>query len=262
MKLLMLDMDGTLFTDDKRITEKTMDCLINVKKRGVKIGIATGRASFNVKSVLKKYQLENIVDYIVGLNGAQVEDIHNHILLQQDCVSSDMARDVYSKIQHTDINLVSYTSNGVYARYDEERVHKLCRNLSLSLSLYDFSSGDLEWNKLLCLRKYPYTEEECSYLLSLNNEQYHGFITDVDCFEIVNTNVSKSKGIQVLCNLIGISIDDVMAFGDSGNDVDMLANVGIGVSMGNATDVVKSVAKFVTLSNEEDGIDYFVEKYL
>jgi len=262
VKLIMLDMDGTLFTNDKRITIETMQSLLNAHKLGIKIGIATGRPVFNVKRTVQAYQLEGVVDYIVGLNGVEVANLITDCIYYQDQISCDMSCDVYEKLKHTDMNMIAYTPECAYARFDEPRVHRLCKHLQLPLQIYDFSSDTKTWNKLLAMRSYPFTKEECEYLVSINNERYHGFITDVDCFEIVNSKVSKSSGIKVICEELGITMDEVMAFGDSGNDIDMLKAVGYGVVMANGSNEAKVVAKYETLSNEEDGIAYFIEKYV
>lgn len=262
VKLIMLDMDGTLFTNDKRITEKTRNCLIAMKEKGIAIAIATGRAIFNIERILREYQLEDIVEYVVGLNGVEITNRRNNTVVYHDQMSCEMTKDVYAKIQHTDMNVITYTSESVYARYDEPRVHKLCKNLQLSLQVYDYSKDKNTWNKVLIMRNYPFTQEECKYLLSMKNDFYHGFLTDVDCYEIVNSNVSKASGIRVLCDQLGITMNEVMAFGDSGNDVDMLKAVGYGVVMANGSLEAKNAAKYETLSNEEDGVAYFLEKYV
>lgn len=263
MKLLMLDMDGTLLTNDKNVTDKTRECLLGLKGRNIKIGIATGRPVFNVKRAMIKHNLVGIIDYVVGLNGVEIGDLQSDTIQLQQRITADMTRDICYKIKDTDLNMVTYRyQEGAYARFDEPRVHRLCNNLQLPLIVYDFVNDEQIWNKVLITRNYPFTKEECEWLVSLNNEQYHGFITDIDCFEIVNSKVSKASGIQVLCNQMGITMDEVMAFGDSGNDTDMLASVGISVAMGNASNEVKRIAKYETLTNEEDGIVYFVEKYL
>ena len=70
-------MDGTLFTNDKRITEKTRNCLIAMKEKGIAIAIATGRAIFNIERILREYQLEDIVEYVVGLNGVEITNRRN-----------------------------------------------------------------------------------------------------------------------------------------------------------------------------------------
>ncbi|MBQ9840979.1 MAG: HAD family phosphatase [Erysipelotrichaceae bacterium] len=262
INLIMLDMDGTLFTDDKRITEKTMCCLKQLKSLGIFIGIATGRPTFNVKRTIQTYKLDEIVDFVVGLNGVEVANLNRDTIDYQDQMTCDMAIEIAHKIKDTDMNMITYTPECAYARFDEPRVHRLCKNLQLPLKLYDYSEDTRTWNKVLVMRNEPYTKEECDFLLSINNNRYHGFITDVDCFEIVNANVSKASGIKAICKELGITMDEVMAFGDSGNDIDMLNAVGYGVVMANGSSEAKAVAKYETLSNEEDGIAYFIEKYI
>ena len=70
----------------------------------------------------------------------------------------------------------------------------------------------------------------------------------------MNKNCSKSSALKALCSYLGISQNEVIAFGDGDNDIDMLQFAGVGVAMGNASDYVKSKADYITLSNEENGV--------
>ena len=79
--------------------------------------------------------------------------------------------------------------------------------------------------------------------------------------DIIAKNGGKAVGMQLFKDILGVSPKEMMAFGDAQNDMDMLAYAGIGVAMGNAEDEVKQVADFVTLSVDEDGILYALEKY-
>jgi hydroxymethylpyrimidine pyrophosphatase-like HAD family hydrolase len=80
--------------------------------------------------------------------------------------------------------------------------------------------------------------------------------------EFMPKGVTKARGIQVLCDTLGISVDEVMALGDEENDLPMIEYAGLGVAMENAVPEVKAVSKFITKTNEEDGVAYAVEKFV
>ena len=81
-------------------------------------------------------------------------------------------------------------------------------------------------------------------------------------WEFTKTGVTKGTGLHVLADKLGVSIDETMACGDSENDLAMLREAGLPVAMENATEEVKAVCKFITLSNEESGVAYAVDKFV
>ena len=96
-------------------------------------------------------------------------------------------------------------------------------------------------------------------------------LKEKNCFEISNSSpvnievnalgINKAKGLKKVCELLHISMDQVMAAGDSLNDISMIKEAGIGVAMGNAQDIVKETADVVTLANNENGVAYAIRKW-
>ena len=80
--------------------------------------------------------------------------------------------------------------------------------------------------------------------------------------EISYKDAGKRSGVQYLAGLLGIDRKDIAAFGDADNDIDMIEFAGLGVAMGNATEHLKSIADYVTKSNDEDGVAYAIENIL
>ena len=263
IKMIMMDMDGTLLTNDDRITETTKQALMEAKKQGIVVGIASGRASFFIDQVIKEYGLEEIIDVASGMNGAHFVDYRRDIHIKKYPLSGEYVPEIVEKCKNIDTNIFSYDEFGVYAIKDDEISQSSSRNTKRPLFVTDFAKEtNREWNKLVLKRVAPFTEEEFAYLYTLNNDKYHGFQTANNCFEIVNIMVSKSRGIGEIAESYGFTLSEVLAFGDSGNDIDMLTNCGIGVCMANGTDDAKAVADYITLSNEEDGIAAFIYKHI
>ena len=263
MKLIMLDMDGTLFTDDKRITDATIDALLYAKSQGMKVGIASGRAKSLLDKTIAEYHLEDIVDYAVAINGVQIVDFKKNFVKETYVLSSENVNEIARRLKDFPSNFVVYDDKCRYVKYLSDREVASAKRNGSELVVYDFEKNTRDWPKVLVISDNELmSQEEFAYLDSLHTDEYHGFETAPFGYEFVNINVSKGKGIQMLCDYIGITIDEVIAFGDSGNDIDMLEAVGLGVAMGNANEAAKKAAKDVTLSNEEDGVAYYLNRYL
>lgn len=260
IKLMMFDMDGTLLTDEKQITEPTRQILKKAKEQGILLGIATGRAKFLLERTLKEYGVDHLFDVAVALNGVMIVDLNQDEVTYTHRLTPKMTHDIADKVMKLDTNLIGYTDKKVYVRFDDEQAKRSSNMLQVPIEVYDFTQTDRDWDKLLAIRVNPFTKEEFAYLQAMDNEEYHGFETDVNSFEIVDSRISKASGIQALCEKLQISMEEVLAFGDSGNDVEMLKECGIGVCMGNGNAQAKQVADAITLSNEEDGIVAYLEQ--
>ena len=263
MKLIMLDMDGTLLNSQKKLTDTTIDSLRFVKEIGVKVGIATGRASFMIDDWIKQYNIEDVIDYVVGFNGVEVKDYTNGTMETSDMMTGEMTRDLAIKSRNMPWNVVAYDEHCRYAKVVDSHIIGYAEKTGWPYAQYDFETGDRSWAKvsLYSFDNANFTEEEFALMPPLMTDTYHGFKTSPFTFEVVNANVSKVNGIQKVCKKLGITIDQVMAFGDSGNDVEMLKAVGLGVVVANGTPDALAVADAVTLSNDEDGVAHYLNTY-
>ena len=263
MKLIMLDMDGTLFNNNKEITEENCETLRYAKACGMSVGIATGRATFILDRVIQQFHMEDIIDFVIGYNGVEIKDYRTGILDYTYRMDKTLTKEVALRIQDKPWNLVAYDESGRYVKYADERVIEYAKVNHQPYFVYDFENGERSWSKLsiISLGNHAFTKEEFQEMYAMNNEKYHGFETSNYSFEIVHSKVSKVKGIEHVCRKLGITMQEVMAFGDSGNDVAMLQAAGIGVAMANGTSDAKQAADVVTLSNEENGVAHYLHKY-
>ncbi|MBQ9840368.1 MAG: HAD family phosphatase [Erysipelotrichaceae bacterium] len=263
MKLIMLDVDGTLINSKRELTPITIEALRFVKKLGIKVGIATGRATFVMDKWIKEHQIEDVIDYVVGFNGVEVKDYQNNTMEVSDMMSAEMTREVAIKSRNMPWNVVAYDEHCRYAKVADSHIIGYSQMTGQPYAVYDFETGEKEWAKVsfYTFENANFTEEEFALMPPLMTDTYHGFRTSPFTFEIVNANVSKVKGIRKVCNKLGITIDEVMAFGDSGNDVEMLKAVGLSVVVANGTPDALAVADAVTLSNDEDGVAHYLYNY-
>ena len=271
VKLIALDLDGTLLLPNKTISDKNKISLMKAaQEKGIYITLATGRPYSAVKKVLEWLPC---IRYAVLSNGAVVQDTRTGEKIAEHLVKTKDALAFYDYAVSHDL-IVDFFDQG-------ERI--VSSKWKTYIEKMDISEGA----KQLLLSNCMPVEDQRGYLQSLSgvekismrcqNEevknQYCGKIetlfSDLKICSSLETNVeatckgvTKASGLQELLSHLKIGKDSVMAFGDSGNDYEMLEMAGLGVAMGNADPEIKEIADQITKSNTEDGVDYMVREVL
>jgi len=239
-KLIALDMDGTFLTEEKKVSGQNRKAIEAAAAAGVTVMFATGRGIPNVMPYVEELGLESP---IVTVNGSEIwtapNRLHSRTLLEPELVSS--MRELALKY---DTWYWSYSVNGVYNKerwtdsFETEQWLKFGYYYEDEASLNAIREELASWGNLEITNSHPFN------------------------IELNPKGVSKASGIQVVCGLLGLDMSQVIAMGDSLNDVSMIREAGLGVAMGNAQDEVKSLADVVTGTNDEHGVAQIIEKYV
>lgn len=257
-KLIAMDFDGTLLTTDKKVTDYTKKVLLELKQLNYIIVGVTARTLDSVKSVANI----NVFDYLILNNGGYIYDIKNNSGEYQEIIS----RKDYTSIteQLKDLSKrIDYCSKNFYYYYKEtlgdERPF-----------IKRITSLDEINEKILRMNIHISNEDTIDYCLNLITNNYK----DLKCFIMEDSdnagkwlvvspkNIDKGVSLKKLGNKLKINTEEMIFFGDGPNDLEVIKLVGCGVAMSNAIDIIKSEAKYITLSNNQDGIAVFLEKYL
>lgn len=254
--LIVLDLDGTLLTDEKVISEKTKRTILKAKEAGHEVMIATGRPYRASKIYYHELGLHTP---IVNFNGAFVHHpldqnwhtVHKPIDLKvvQEVVES-LNRDQFE-------NLVAEVMDDVYVQYHDEKLLNI------------FSMGD---PKVTTGALKDYLKDNPTSLLIQSNEKsvpiIRKYLADTKAelidhrrwgdpfpvIEIVRHGLNKAIGLSHVAKKLDIPRDRIIAFGDEDNDLEMIDYAGVGVAMGNGIGQLKNIANEITTSNNEDGI--------
>ncbi len=266
IKLIAIDLDGTLLTDEKTISDKNKAILSKAKKQGVKVVICTGRPLIAIESYLNRLELRDPGDYSITFNGGAIqkndtgEELLSYALTLRDV--QDMAEVMTELDLPLDIISVDTCINLTTSKSQKS----LYKTLNPLLKFKTMSPEELDdsiiFNKMVVGVDADYLDEK---LKGLSKEWYERFniMKSRTCLlEIIHSDVSKANGIDLLAKKLGIEQSEVMAIGDEENDVSMIEYAGMGVVMANGNERVKKLAQFVTKSNEEDGVAYAVEKFV
>ncbi|HEY4432210.1 MAG TPA: Cof-type HAD-IIB family hydrolase [Paenibacillus sp.] len=239
-RLLALDMDGTLLNDEQIITPITVKWLQKAVDAGVHVCLSTGRAFTSAFPYAEQLGLETPM---ITVNGSEVWRAP-HEIYRRSLMDPMLVKQMYELAKEDDIWFWAYST---------EKVHK-----------QDNWDGDVvgrEWLKF----GYHTEDDELRHKLLLRLQDMGGLeITNSSPhnLEINPLGVNKAAGIMEVCKLLGLDMSQVIAVGDSLNDLAAIQQSGLGVAMGNAQETVKEEADAVVASNNNDGIAEVIQKYI
>ena len=270
IKMIGLDLDGTLLNDKKELTPYTRQVMEEAIRQGVTVLVATGRPWMGVPEFLKCFPG---MDYALTSNGARIVRTQDGSVLMEQLLSRDKAKKILEICAKYDTLQEEYFDGQGYAEAEKmlhvERYHHnpnmweyirttriptedifgLVDRESRSLDKVQALFADLDeraraWKELE-------TREEVEIVGSL---KYN--------IEVTAAGVNKGSGLVELGKRLGIEREEIMAFGDGDNDEPMLREAGFGVAMANAEEKVKAAADYITGSNEEDGVAKAIERFV
>ena len=271
IKILAFDMDGTLLNEKGALSEANEASLRRAMERGYHIVIATGRGySAFPEAVLN---MEGI-RFMISSNGAHIVDqqtretIYSN-LLTRDAVEAampwiadpDVMREVFFHHQvyadrHCMEDLPRY---GVLSEKSQHYVRTTRKPVDDAVALIREYADQLENINLL----FPDQEKRLRYWQELSRIQGLTVVSSMPYnIELGGATTSKATALKALAEMLGLSHDNIMSFGDSSNDAQMLSAAQIAVAMGNAVEELKEAADVITLSNSEDGVAYALERLL
>lgn len=264
-KLIAVDIDGTLITSDMVISERTKEVMIKAQEAGHIIVISSGRSPKGVEQYYKELELDKYGGYICNYNGAMATNVKTGKIAINHILDFEKTKDLLAFAEGLDINYIIYHNNMVYANNlkAEYLDDVLLKNDMLLKYVPDLSfSLDFEVNNILFMQDPVKIKEPADKIYEKYKDDFELVYSEAFYFEAMPKGVSKGTTLLELADLLGIAKEDTIAFGDQENDRDMISKAGVGVAMGNAVDSVKAVADYVTLTNNEDGIADYLEKFV
>ena len=258
VKIISMDFDGTLLTSDKKVSERTIKCLNELKSKSYKIIGVTARNLSSVKNVLDV----SLFDYIILNNGADVyyvslDKVENISFLDQETVNKiyELCDPISYKIDFcTPFNYLMKTLRKSDARPFIKYINGLDEVTDSISRMNVYFDTDEELIKNQEIINNTFKNINTTKMLDTDNVNTRKWLS-------INPNdVDKLSTLKKICNDVKCTLDEVVFFGDGENDLSLIENVGVSVAMQNAIDIVKEKASFVTLSNDNDGIAEYLEK--
>lgn len=267
VKLVALDMDGTTLREDKTFSPLLIETIHKVQERGIAVAICTGRAPESIADLAEVLGLTRGHGYCVCFNGGSLVNINE--------LEKDLAINTINAQDLIDIEAVAASCGCAVHAYSTRRL--LLTESNIVFTEMEIAASMQPFEKLL----FPdeVNPEETAYKLIVVgdadkldkvrascpadfSERFNIARTHPNFLEFMNKGCSKGATLARLCKMLGFGMENVAAFGDAENDIEMVRDAGVGVAVANAMPTLKAVARYHTLNYLDDGVAVYLRKLL
>lgn len=275
IKLVALDLDGTLFDNSSRISKRNLTAIRSITDKGIHVVISTGRPFEGIPFD----QIKGTgINYAITANGSGIYEISTGKCLYENAMDEELVTPILNFLLTRDIHMDAFIGGKGYTPVQcVETAQKL--TVPSSIKIYIITTRTrldnilqfIHENQLkvqkMTLNFYPAADgtlidRETVRKFLVSNPSITTVCGGYNNLEFTRADANKGVGLRKLAEILGVNPDATMAIGDTENDLAIIEAAGIGVAMGNATDAVKARADYVTTTNTKDGVAAAIEHFI
>lgn len=267
-KCVIADLDGTLLHSDKSISSYTIEILEKLVASGVYFVTSTGRAFNSVPDEVKRIKG---IKYHITSNGVVIRDGNSGEITDASFMSKSSVEGLLELARTEGFVAECFVGGQPYISKADFLSDKLCycnpnrfnyvKKTRIAVDdIYEFGRSHIDTMECVNLTMPPERMTEIWERIASEYKDVYITTSECDLLEISSINSGKDVGIKKVCELLDISPEEIVAFGDNNNDLEMLKLVGLGISMGNSTKKCIEASDKCVLSNDEDGVAKEIEQ--
>jgi Cof subfamily protein (haloacid dehalogenase superfamily) len=263
-KMIVLDLDDTLLQDDHTISPRTKKALMEAQEVGVKVVLASGRPTYAMYDIAEELRLKEYGSFILSFNGAKITNCQTGEELFSSTLSPETVHHLYELSRREDVWIHTYVGDSIVTEAGNQYTNIEAEITGLEIfevdSFIDAVKEPvvkvlmLEDETKLAVVERKLQQELTGQLSVMRSKPFF--------LEFTEAGVTKGTSLNQLIGQLGIEREEVIAMGDSYNDLAMIEFAGLGVAMGNAPADIKEKADYVTDTNMNDGVAKVVEKFI
>lgn len=265
IKLVAVDIDGTLITDDRQVTPEVFSAIQDAKSQGVKVVIATGRPIAGVKQLLQDLNLNEPGDFVITFNGGLVQDTATEKEIISETMSYNDYMDIELLSRKLGVHMHAITKDGIYTANRNIGKYTVHEATLVGMPIFyrtPEEMADKAIVKMMFIDEPEILDAAIKQLPKAFYEKYNVVKSAPFYLEILNKTVSKGEAIKHLADTLNLTIEETMAIGDEENDRAMLEVVGTPVVMENGNPEIKKLAKHITKSNNDSGVAHAIREWV
>jgi len=250
-RLAAIDLDGTLLNSEKRISPENKAAVAKLRANNIDVVLASGRKH---EDILRFHQELELDSPILSCHGALVKDPKTEEVISSRSISQELVIHLIQQAIESELSWVVYDERGVHLCQSEywfsEYIRRTCfdrPNVCASIEEYEFNHAE----KVNWMGEEEAIRNQFRRMKDLFEGKLTTVITDPDHLEFTLHGADKASGLMDLTARIGVKQEEVLAFGDSNNDVTMLAWAGLGVAMSHGTTQARLAAKMISAPGDE-----------
>ena len=269
VKIIALDLDGTLLNSDKKLTQGNLEALERAAAAGIHIVPTTGRFYGGMPDFIRRLPF---VRYVITINGAQVADLQTGQVIYRAELPVNQTVELMKYLDTLPVIYDCYMNNDAFMTEAlKERVDEMVSSPHYRKMVRELRKPVPELKQFILqqgndIQKVQFFTNQPQLRLELMEQlprQFDNIIVSssvVDNVEINQSRANKGEALLALAAHLGVDREQTMSFGDGLNDLSMIRDAGIGVAMANACPEVKELADELTLSCDEDGVAHGINR--
>lgn len=265
IRLLALDLDGTLTNNEKRVSAKNKEYIRRAQDKGIKVILASGRPVIGIKGIANELELWNQGGYILAYNGGHIIDCRTGADLVRHTVPMEYVHDICEVNHKFAVCPLTYNEIGVICENDTDPyVHQEGYNNSIPIVKVDNLEEQITAPvvKFMVVGEPEELMKAYGYLKKKLKGKLNLFFSEPYFMEITPLGIEKASALRRLSEILGTTAGQMMACGDGLNDIPMLKYAGLGVAMANAYEETKKAADYIAPSNEDDGVAEAIQNFI
>jgi len=262
-KMLVLDLDDTLLTDDHRISERNRKRLIEAQEQGVYVVLASGRPTAAMMQYARELNLEQFGSFIISFNGAIITDVRNNKTIFEQSLTKEQIHDLHDFSKNHKLHIITYKNNHIITDSESQYIDVERALTGMRIKKVPCFKTEIDQAAVKCILL-----QEPTYLKSIEPVLKHArqnlsvSISKPFFLEVVPHGVDKAASIHRLAQRLNIKQEEIIAVGNAGNDLSMIEYAGLGVWVDNVTPELRDKADVIVASNNEDGVAEVVERFI
>ncbi len=260
-KLVAIDMDGTLLTDDLEIPKDTIEVIQKAVANGTTVTIATGRMYASAKQFAKQL---NINVPLITYQGALIQESEGDEVVYEKLIPADVSRKLIEIAEERDIHFQVYQDDLLFGAVENDHLVTYADKVKVPYKVEpDLRKlADKGFTKAIYIGDPDYLEEMQTDLRQMFGTTAHITKSTPYFLEVTHPEANKGAALRHLAKVLDVDMSETIGIGDNYNDLELVEAAGLGVAMENAVDALKNKADFITLSNNEQGVKHVIEKFV
>lgn len=258
IKLIAIDLDGTLINDEKKLSPENLKALHYAHDKGIKIVLCTGRPYLATDYLITEIGLKSDDDYMIIFNGAQVRRTSDAKVIVENTLTHEDMKKWYQETQALNLPLNVVDQEWVYEPeaypIGYESTYTSLTQAPSRVQAFDLFKNEHQFFKFVINVNEEHLRKQIPKINSALLENYSVSLSHPFQLEVMKKGVNKGNTLRQLGEKIGIELEEMMTFGDQLNDESMIEMAGLGIAVDNAVPEIKALADFVTASNNDDGV--------
>ncbi|MFB5089734.1 Cof-type HAD-IIB family hydrolase [Psychrobacillus sp. PGGUH221] len=260
-KMIAIDLDGTLLTDELMISPGTVKAIQIAVEIGTIVTIATGRMFPSAKLFAQQLGI-NVP--LITYQGAIIKDVNEKEVMYERLISPDIAQKLVEIAREKKIHLQVYQDDILYSATENEKLITYSEAVKVPYTIEPdlVELANKGFTKALFIEGSDYLDTLQDELQTLFGERAHIAKSKKHYLEVTHPEANKGSALLHLAKKLEIDCSEIIGIGDNHNDIELITTAGLGIAMGNAVMELKDIADYISLTNNEEGVLHAIEKFI